>query len=81
MSWAAKRKTSRLEDQAYSLLGIFDVNMPMLYGEGLKAFTRLQEEIIKTSDDQSIFAWDGADDGSRSLLAPSPLAFKNSSRL
>jgi hypothetical protein len=57
MSWAAKRQTSRIEDQAYCLLGIFDVNMPLLYGEGMKAFTRLQEEIIKTSDDQSLFAW------------------------
>ena len=81
MSWAAKRKTSRVEDQAYCLLGIFGVNMPMVYGEGAKAFTRLQEEIIKTSDDQSIFAWEYADDGNRSLLAPSPLAFVNSSRI
>lgn len=36
MSWAADRMTSRVEDRAYSLLGIFDVNMPMLYGEGEK---------------------------------------------
>ncbi|KAI1850726.1 hypothetical protein JX266_004008 [Neoarthrinium moseri] len=45
------------EDQAYSLMGIFDVNMPLIYGEGAKAFRRLQEEIIKNSDDQSLFAW------------------------
>ncbi|KAF2730040.1 HET-domain-containing protein, partial [Polyplosphaeria fusca] len=57
MSWAARRQTTRVEDQAYCLLGIFDVNMPLLYGEGKKAFTRLQEEIMKTSDDQSLFAW------------------------
>ncbi|KAH5280559.1 hypothetical protein HBI72_021710 [Parastagonospora nodorum] len=57
MSWAAKRQTTRIEDQAYSLLGIFDVNMPLLYGEGKKAFRRLQEEIMKISDDQSLFAW------------------------
>lgn len=57
MSWAAKRQTTRIEDQAYSLLGIFDVNMPLLYGEGKRAFTRLQEEIMKISDDQSLFAW------------------------
>jgi hypothetical protein len=36
---------------------MFDVNMPLLYGEGEKAFTRLQEEILKESDDQSLFAW------------------------
>lgn len=59
MSWAARRKTTRIEDQAYSLMGLFNVNMPMLYGEGEKAFTRLQEEIIKYSADQSIFAWPG----------------------
>lgn len=57
MSWAAKRQTTRIEDIAYCLLGIFDVNMPMLYGEGEKAFIRLQEEIIKTACDLSIFAW------------------------
>jgi hypothetical protein len=55
MSWAAKRVTTRIEDIAYCLLGIFDVNMPMLYGEGSKAFLRLQEEIIKRSSDLSIF--------------------------
>ncbi|KAI4210082.1 MAG: hypothetical protein L6R36_009527, partial [Xanthoria steineri] len=58
MSWAAKRKTSRSEDMAYSLLGLFDVNMPLLYGEGAeKAFVRLQTEIIQKSDDETIFAW------------------------
>lgn len=57
MSWAAGRQTTRIEDRAYSLMGIFDVNMPLLYGEGHKAFTRLQEEIMKISDDQSLFAW------------------------
>ncbi|GKZ24056.1 hypothetical protein AbraIFM66951_010555 [Aspergillus brasiliensis] len=57
MSWASTRETSRTEDIAYSLLGIFQVNMPLLYGEGSNAFRRLQEEIIKRSDDQSLFAW------------------------
>ncbi|KAF2758398.1 HET-domain-containing protein, partial [Pseudovirgaria hyperparasitica] len=57
MGWAARRKTTRVEDQAYCLLGIFDINMPLLYGEGKKAFRRLQEEIIKSSLDHSIFAW------------------------
>jgi len=57
MSWAAHRKTTRVEDRAYSLMGLLDVNMPMLYGEGEKAFHRLQLEIIRASNDQSIFAW------------------------
>ncbi|KAJ9148813.1 hypothetical protein NKR19_g5863 [Coniochaeta hoffmannii] len=38
MSWAAKRRTTRIEDKAYCLLGIFDVSMPLLYGEGSKSF-------------------------------------------
>ncbi|KAK5654059.1 hypothetical protein OQA88_7737 [Cercophora sp. LCS_1] len=58
MSWASNRITTRLEDIAYCLLGIFGVNMPLLYGEGHRAFQRLQEELIKTSDDQTVFAWD-----------------------
>jgi hypothetical protein len=57
MAWAADRTTSRPEDIAYSLLGIFNVNMSMLYGTGERAFIQLQEEIIKYHDDQSIFAW------------------------
>lgn len=58
MSWASKRKTTRPEDIAYCLFGIFDIAMPLLYGEGgEKAFFRLQREIMSLSDDHSIFAW------------------------
>jgi hypothetical protein len=60
MSWASNRQTKRKEDLAYCLLGIFDVNMPLIYGEGEKAFRRLQEEIIKHSNDLTIFMWDPA---------------------
>ncbi|KAI1786352.1 hypothetical protein LXA43DRAFT_1065138 [Ganoderma leucocontextum] len=56
-SWAAKRETTREEDRAYSLLGIFDINMPTLYGEGDRAFRRLQEQIMQRIPDQSLFAW------------------------
>ncbi|KAK5164261.1 uncharacterized protein LTR77_009955 [Saxophila tyrrhenica] len=58
MSWAADRKTTRKEDASYCLLGIFNVNMPLLYGEGSKAFHRLQEAIIQSSNDKSIFDYD-----------------------
>ncbi|KAK4188580.1 hypothetical protein QBC35DRAFT_189267 [Podospora australis] len=44
-----------MEDRAYSLLGLFDINMPLLYGEGTKAFQRLQEEILRQSEDDSLF--------------------------
>ena len=58
MAWAADRRTTRSEDQAYCLLGIFGINMPLLYGEGgPRSFVRLQEEIMRESDDQSLFAW------------------------
>lgn len=58
MSWAAQRKTTRSEDRAYSLMGLFEVNMPTLYGEGgQSAFQRLQSEIFARSGDHSILAW------------------------
>ncbi|KAI1351349.1 heterokaryon incompatibility protein-domain-containing protein [Xylaria sp. FL0043] len=58
MSWAARRTTSREEDEAYCLLGIFNVNMPLIYGEGLKAFRRLQEVLAREyPKDHSLFAW------------------------
>ena len=57
MSWAARRQTTREEDRAYSLMGLFEVNIPLLYGEGARAFIRLQEEIMKLSTDETIFAW------------------------
>ncbi|KAH8641557.1 hypothetical protein IG631_04498 [Alternaria alternata] len=58
MSWASYRETTRQEDQAYCLMGLFNINMPLLYGEGNKAYVRLQEEIIKkNNDDDSILAW------------------------
>lgn len=57
MSWASDRTTTREEDRAYSLLGLLDVQMPMLYGEGKNAFRRLQLEILRKSNDQTIFAW------------------------
>ncbi|TBU22892.1 hypothetical protein BD311DRAFT_769529 [Dichomitus squalens] len=57
MSWAARRVTTRKEDEAYSLLGIFGVNIAPIYGEGDRAFIRLQEEILARIPDQSIFAW------------------------
>ncbi|KAB8215203.1 heterokaryon incompatibility protein-domain-containing protein [Aspergillus novoparasiticus] len=85
MSWAARRQTTRPEDMAYCLMGIFSVNMPMLYGEGgEKAFLRLQEEIMKQSDDHTIFAWTDKSapaDLLHGLLASSPAHFANSQNM
>jgi len=82
MSWAARRQTTRVEDIAYCLLGIFDVNMSLIYGEGLKAFRRLQEEIVKRDNDLTIFAWDMSqkhEGQAIRLFATSPAEFVDSS--
>jgi hypothetical protein len=81
MSWASGRSTTRDEDMAYCLLGIFDVNMPLLYGEGEKAFIRLQEEIMRISNDHSLFAWKDTTPGPnlpRGPLARNPKEFAES---
>ncbi|KAF5363040.1 hypothetical protein D9758_012636 [Tetrapyrgos nigripes] len=83
MSWAADRQTTRPEDEAYCLMGIFGVSMSPIYGEGGdKAFMRLQQEIIRVSDDRSIFAWISEEwEKSRGLLARSPYEFRYSGRV
>jgi hypothetical protein len=93
ISWASERKTTRPEDMAYCLMGLFGIHMPLLYGEGGKnAFLRLQEEILRTFDDDSIFAWKetlptsgNTSSGYRSyfsgLLASHPSSFRHSRRV
>ncbi|KAI1263838.1 heterokaryon incompatibility protein-domain-containing protein [Xylariaceae sp. FL1019] len=79
MSWASRRVTIRPEDIAYCLLGIFDIHMPLLYGEGDRAFIRLQEEICKRTNDKSLFAWSMAEPSIQysGLLSPSPSNFRD----
>ncbi|KPM39467.1 hypothetical protein AK830_g7098 [Neonectria ditissima] len=87
MSWAAGRETTRIKDMAYCLMGLFNISMPLLYGEGTRAFRRLQAEIIRESYDHSIFAWQGdgeldaAGDANYPILAPSPRCFREHSRV
>ncbi len=57
MFWAIGRSTTRLEDEAYSLMGLFGVSFPTNYGEGHNAFYRLQHEILRHSSDMTLFAW------------------------
>ncbi|XXH06186.1 hypothetical protein Hte_012632 [Hypoxylon texense] len=83
MSWAAKRKATRPEDIAYSLLGIFNVHLPIIYGEGLRnAFYRLQQAIAITTSELSIFGWGGrlspSGSSSSSVFADSPADFQSS---
>ncbi|EME41355.1 hypothetical protein DOTSEDRAFT_64688 [Dothistroma septosporum NZE10] len=76
LSWAAGRLTTRREDVAYSLLGLFHINMPLLYGEGDKAFQRLQIEILQKYSDESLFAWSCNSKGPHLVLAPTPASFR-----
>ena len=71
MSWASERETTKEEDKAYCLFGIFDVHLPPIYGEGRSAFTRLQEAILRRIPDQTIFAWGKQNNQELSLQAPS----------
>ncbi|KAF5020976.1 hypothetical protein F66182_6988 [Fusarium sp. NRRL 66182] len=85
MSWASKRETKREEDMAYCLLGIFNITMPMIYGEGSRAFQRLQLKIMQQVRDDSLLAWGmqvrgtspevPQDNISAGLFAPSPADF------
>lgn len=82
MSWASQRVTTREEDTAYCLLGIFNAHMPLLYGEGSYSFFRLQEEILKRSEDLSLLAWSLPSQSpyrgwQRGVLAPNPSAFSD----
>ncbi|KAL5372029.1 hypothetical protein DPSP01_013802 [Paraphaeosphaeria sporulosa] len=79
MSWAAKRETTREEDMAYCLLSLLGINMPLLYGEGARAFERLQLEFMRTSTDHSLFSWKSPNDErgprERGPLAVNPVEF------
>ncbi|KAH8898943.1 HET-domain-containing protein [Thozetella sp. PMI_491] len=86
ISWVSRRQTKRVEDMAYCILGILDVNLPPLYGEGSKAFVRLQEELAKGSNDLTLFAWQQSGVDSliyqfRGIFAHSPSEFQCCSAL
>ncbi|KAF9229522.1 hypothetical protein BS17DRAFT_763094 [Gyrodon lividus] len=76
LRWASKRQATKLEDSAYSLLGIFDLNMPVIHGERDRAFIRLQEEIMKRTDDLALFDWSGSPSCLNSFLAANPSCFQ-----
>jgi hypothetical protein len=82
MPWASRRTTTRPEDIAYCLMGLLNVNMPLLYREGgTKAFARLQEEIMKSAVDYTLFAWSAQEPEAswthQGSLASSPKEFGN----
>ncbi|KAI9569767.1 heterokaryon incompatibility protein-domain-containing protein, partial [Boletus coccyginus] len=57
MSWAARRRTTRVEDRAYCLIWLFRVSLTITYGEGQRAFTRLVEAILAKNPSWDVFAW------------------------
>lgn len=86
MSWASKRETTKPEDMSYCLLGLFNINMVPIYGEGSKAFMRLQREIAMQEDDESLFAWNDSsaglgNQGFSGMFADSPFAFEKSGNI
>ncbi|ETS77391.1 hypothetical protein PFICI_11265 [Pestalotiopsis fici W106-1] len=95
-SWASLRETTVEEDETYSLLGLFGVSLPLIYGEGRwRAFNRLQRELITVYSDDSIFAWkirqplsgriteshEKADKPGRGILAPSIREYWDASKI
>lgn len=82
MSWQAGRTTTRTEDIAYSMFGVFDNGMDIRYGERDKAFRRLQEEIVhRHPQDESILAWTSNEPGPGGVLAPSVHCFRHCAHL
>ena len=76
MRWMSTRRATKIEDMAYCLLGILDLRLPVLYGEEERAFIRLQDEIMKNTDDTCIFDWVGKPSSLNSYLASSPSCFR-----
>ena len=79
MSWMGRRCTTRVEDQAYCMLGLFRINMPLLYGEGNNAFRRLQKEIVQDSSDETIFMAHSSRFINGGILNTKPSAYEHGS--
>ncbi|KAF8549355.1 hypothetical protein OG21DRAFT_606102 [Imleria badia] len=76
MMWASNRTTTRVEDLAYSLIGIFDVSLTIAYGEGQRSFHRLMEAIINRCGEWEIMAWAGRPSADSAALPESPRCYK-----
>ena len=90
MSWLARRQTTKIEDMAYCMFGLFGINTFIRYGEREGAFLRLGQELIKQKPyDESIFAWKSPkidtnidpETKSSGLLAPWPTCYLGSGNL
>ncbi|KAI9455056.1 hypothetical protein HD554DRAFT_2036671 [Boletus coccyginus] len=74
---ASRRRTTREEDIAYSLFGIFSVPIPVIYGEGNQAVSRLLEHILTRSGDITLLAWTGRSLSSYHSYLPAELTVYN----
>ncbi|KAJ8588143.1 hypothetical protein M405DRAFT_272972, partial [Rhizopogon salebrosus TDB-379] len=77
LQWASARVTTVLEDMAYSLFGIFGVQLPLIYGEGKQsALGRLLQEIVARSCDLTALDWIGQSSGFNSCLPADISSYK-----
>ncbi|KAF9240675.1 hypothetical protein BU15DRAFT_61342 [Melanogaster broomeanus] len=75
LRWAAHRETTKVEDMAYSIMGLFGISLPILYGEKQWAFARLQRELVRLTNDPGLFDWAGPPSKLNTMLAGNPSAF------
>ncbi|KAF9224474.1 hypothetical protein BS17DRAFT_779877 [Gyrodon lividus] len=75
MMWASKRRTTRIEDIAYSLIGMFDVSLTIAYGEGDRAFYRLMVEVVQSCYEWDIFLFEGDSSSFHFALPQSPNSY------
>lgn len=75
MTWASQRRTTKIEDTAYSLLGLFNVSLPIAYGEADRAWYRLMAVIANECTDASFFAWAGQPSPYSRALPSSPMSY------
>ena len=73
---ASTRQTTLVEDEAYSLLGIFSMSLPVVYGEGDQALGRLLAQLLTSSGDTSILSWTGKSGSFNSCLPTNITVFK-----
>ncbi|KAG0709348.1 hypothetical protein DFH29DRAFT_887948 [Suillus ampliporus] len=77
LRWARGRVTKEKEDEAYCLMGIFGITMPVTYGEGDHAFSRLLMEIMKRTGDATLLDWVGQPSTLNTCLPSSPRCFSD----
>ncbi|PPQ64874.1 hypothetical protein CVT26_002592 [Gymnopilus dilepis] len=73
LGWASKRRTTRIEDNAYCLMGLLNIFIPIAYGEDDHAFYRLLAELVNSSNDIRLYFWSGFVTHARNTMFPKRL--------